>query len=54
MSMAGESTTSLCPKCRRKLIWDGTAYLCLSCDFRLIPKSSGSGTKSRKRADPRK
>jgi len=53
VSMAGESTTYLCPKCKCKLLWDGQVYRCISCDFRLAPKS-GSGTRSRKRPDPRK
>ena len=52
--MARESTTYLCPKCRCKLIWNGQVYLCVSCDFRLVPKSGGSSTKSRKRPGPRK
>lgn len=52
--MARESTTYLCPKCHCKLLWDGQVYRCISCDFRLAPKSVGSGIKSRKRPDPRK
>ncbi|HEX7898022.1 MAG TPA: hypothetical protein VF950_09705 [Planctomycetota bacterium] len=36
--MARESTTSLCPRCHNKLIWNGTTYRCIACDFMIVPK----------------
>lgn len=31
--MTGETSRTLCPKCRSKLLWDGKRYVCIACPY---------------------